>query len=308
MRPMSLYESGDSVKKVNFNDLFEPDKRIGGIGGLKINDYPDKIVRGGWPLLVDRAPLDAQDVLMDYVDNVASIDLRTLKNPPNPERMSALIRSVARNISTEATLEKLAEEAELFDDTPSTVTVRKYLDQLTQIFVLDELPAWKTHIRSSIQLRQKPKWHFVDPSIATAALSVSPEAIFNDFRTYGLFFESLAVRDMKVYADVTDAKVYYYKDSTGLEIDMIIERRDGKFIAVEVKLGGEDRINEAIENFAKFKTRLTDTKLKNLVSCNIITAGDNSYTNKDGVNIVALGHLFVEPSPGDSPQKKGNMF
>lgn len=294
MRPMSLQESGDSIAKVSLNDLFVPGTKIGAIGGLKITGYPDKIVRGGWPLLIDKDSLVAQDVLTDYVDNIASVDLRTLKNPPDPERMSALIRAVARNISTAATLETLSQESELYDDAPTTVTIRKYLDQLSEVFVLDELPAWKTHIRSSIQVRQKPKWHFIDPSLATAALGITPEQLFADFKTYGLFFESLAVRDMKIYADIMDAKVYYYKDSTSLEIDMIIERRDGKFIAVEVKLGGEDRINEALENFTKFKKRLTDKKLENLVSCNIVVAGENSYTRADGVNIIGLGHLFVK--------------
>jgi predicted AAA+ superfamily ATPase len=298
MRPMSLFESGDSAAKVDVGDLFKPNRKIGAMGGLKIVDYPDKIVRGGWPLLVDREAIAAQDVLIDYVDNIASVDLRTLKNPPDPERMSALIRAVARNISTEATLETLSRESDLFDSTPTAPTVRKYLDQLSEIFVLDELPAWKTHIRSSIQVRQKPKWHFVDPSLATAALGISPDAIFGDFRTYGLFFESLAVRDMRVYADILGAKVYYYKDSAGLEIDMIIERRDGKFIAVEVKLGGEDRIAEAVENFAKFKGRLSDSKLGNLVSCSIITAEGNSYTREDGVNIISLGHLYAKTSRG----------
>ncbi len=293
LRPMSLYESGDSIAKVNLADLFTEKTKVGALGGPKITDYPSLIVRGGWPLLVDREPLIAQEALIDYIDNISSVDLRTLDNPPNPERMSALIRAVARNISTEATLETLSQESQLYDDAPTTYTVRKYLDQLAAVYVLDELPAWKPHIRSSIQVRQKPKWHFIDPSLATAALSINPDALFADLRTYGFFFESLAVRDLKIYADILDAKTYFYKDSTGLEIDIIVERRDGKFIAIEVKLGGEDRINEAVDNFAKFKNRLSETKLKDLVSCNVITAGENTYTRPDGINIVSLGHLFV---------------
>lgn len=295
LRTMSLQESGDSTEKVNFADIFQAGKTISGSGGLKITDYADKIVRGGWPLLIDRPAIDAQEVLFDYIDNVASVDLRTLDSTPNPERIGALIKSLSRNISTEASLEKLAQEAGLYDSaTPTTLTVRRYLDQLSQIFILDELPAWNTHIRSSIQLRQKPKWHFIDPSLATAALRISPSALFADFNTYGLFFESLAVRDIKTYASLNDAKVFYYKDSSGLEVDMIVERRDGKFAAIEVKLGGEERIAEAVQNLEKFKGRLTDSKLKNLTSMNILVAGDISYTRKDGINIISLGHLFTK--------------
>lgn len=294
LRTMSLQESGESTEKVNFNDIFHPGKTIGGSGGLKITDYTDKIVRGGWPILVGKRASDAQEVLFDYIDNIASVDLRTLGGAPDPERISALIKSLARNISTEASLEKLAVEAGLYDTTaPTTATVRRYLDQLSQIFILDELPAWNTHIRSSIQLRQKPKWHFIDPSLAAAALRISPDVLFADFNTYGLFFESLAVRDVKTYASLNDAKVYYYKDSSGLEVDMIVERRDGAFAAIEVKLGGEERIAEAVQNLEKFRGRLTKEKLEHLTSMNIIVAGDISYTRRDGVNIIGLGHLFT---------------
>lgn len=294
LRTMSLQESGDSIHKVDFTDIFQPGKAIGGNGGLKITDYTDKIVRGGWPILVGKKAIDAQEVLFDYIDNITSVDLRTLDSPPDPERIGALIKSLSRNISTEASLEKLAQEAGLYEAVaPTTSTVRRYLDQLSQIFILDELPAWNTHIRSSIQLRQKPKWHFIDPSIATAALRISPDMLFGDFNTYGLFFESLAVRDVKTYASLNDAKVYYYKDSSGLEVDMIVERRDGKFAAIEVKLGGEERIDEAVQNLKKFKGRLTEDKLKNLTSTSIIVAGDISYTRKDGVNVISLGHLFT---------------
>jgi len=292
LRPMSLSESGDSLNLVRLESLFFARKiKCGGFGGHTIENYSDLIVRGGWPALVEKNPMSALDAMIDYVDNVAFVDLRTLKSPPDPIRMAALIRAIARNISTEVSLEKLAKEAEIIDDGITAKTVRKYLDQLTQIFILEELPAWKTHLRSSIQMRVKPKWHFVDPSIATAALRVTPKILLSDLNAMGLFFESLVMRDLRIYSDVIDAKVYHYRDSTDLEIDAIIERYDEKWIAVEIKLGGEKAIEEAASNFKKLKKRMTDRRLENLMSCNIITGGENSYTRPDGVNIIALGHL-----------------
>jgi predicted AAA+ superfamily ATPase len=142
-------------------------------------------------------------------------------------------------------------------------------------------------------MRVKPKWHFVDPSIAAAALRITPDSLIADLNTFGFFFESLAIRDLRVYADMAGADIYHYRDSTNLEIDAIIERYDGKWAAVEIKLGGEKGISEAGSNFAKLKRRLTERKLKDLSSCNIITAGENSYTRPDGINIIALGHLYV---------------
>jgi predicted AAA+ superfamily ATPase len=289
---MSLSESGDSLNAVHLEQLFSADdQKIAGFGGNTVEAYADLIVRGGWPALIELGAMAALDAMTDYVENITSVDLRTLKSPPDPIRMAALIRAVARNISTEAGLEKLAQEAEISDGSLTAKTVRKYLDQLSRIFVLEELPAWKTHLRSSIQMRVKPKWHFVDPSIATAALRAAPGALLADLETMGLLFESLAVRDLRIYADVIGAKVYHYRDSTDLEIDTIIERFDEKWIAAEIKLGGEEAVAEAAANFSKLRKRVSDRRLANLMSCNIITGGASSYTRPDGINIIALGHL-----------------
>ncbi|HOM59154.1 MAG TPA: DUF4143 domain-containing protein, partial [Kiritimatiellia bacterium] len=170
-------------------------------------------------------------------------------------------------------------------------TVRKYLDQLTRIFVLEELPAWRPHIRSSIQTRVKPKWHFVDPSLATAALGISSDRLLEDLNAMGLLFESMVVRDLRVYADVVDAKVFHYRDSTGLEIDAIVERRDGAWVGVEVKLGGEKAIEEAVVSFGKLRTRLTDRRLGHLAALCVVTGGQTSYTRADGIHVISVGHL-----------------
>jgi predicted AAA+ superfamily ATPase len=294
LRTMSLSESGDSEKAVNMRDCFEKDRQIGGLGGATISDYAGFIVRGGMPALVREPTETAHEAMLDYVENIAFVDMQQLESPPTPERIAALIRSLSRNISTEASLEKLAAETGITDRSQMAAsTVRKYLDQLSEIFILEELPSWKTHIRSSVQQRVKPKWHFVDPSIATAALRILPDALSGDVNAYGLFFESLAIRDLRIYADVIDGKVYHYRDSSGLEIDAIVELPDERWAAFEIKLGSTESIEDAAEHLRKLLTRLAPEKAAQCTSLNVIIAGNQSYTRKDGVNVISLGHFFV---------------
>ncbi len=261
------------------------------MGGSTVPEYAELIVKGGWPALHRLDADAAMDALADYVDHLADVALRTVDGRPESVRMAALIKALARNTATEASLQKLTAEAELPSGSLSAPTARKYLDQLTRIFVLEELSAWNPHIRSSIQTRVKSKWHFVDPSLATAALGVTPGGLLDDLNAMGLLFESLAVRDLRVYADVSDAKVFHYRDSTGLEIDAIVERRSGEWFGVEVKLGGERAIEEAVANFGKLRARLTEPKLARRTSFCVITGGQTSYTRPDGIHVIALGHL-----------------
>ena len=294
LRTMSLMESKESIKAVNFTDLFVKNVQIGGIGGAEIDDYAKLIVRGGMPALITETPEIAQEAMVDYIENIAYVDMRTLPAPPTPERIAALIRSLSRNISTQATLEKLATETGFTDKSPMAAsTVRKYLDQLSGIFVLEELPAWKTHIRSSVLQRIKPKWHFVDTSIATAALRILHSGLLNDFDAFGLFFESMAIRDVRIYADILDGKVYHYRDASGLEIDAIVELPDETWAAFEIKLGSSKSIDEAADKLQKLLTRLSPEKVSRCASLNVLVAGSLSYTRKDRVHVVALGHLFV---------------
>ena len=294
LRTMSLSESNNSIKAVKFNELFSKNTEIGGFGGAELIDYANLIVRGGMPALVSETPEIAQEAMLDYVENVAYIDMRNLPAPPTPERIAALIRSLSRNISTEASLETLAAETGFTDKSAiATSTVRKYLDQLSEIFVLEELPAWKTHIRSSVQQRVKPKWHFVDTSIAAAALRILPNGFMNDFDSFGLFFESMAIRDLRIYADTLDGKVYHYRDSSGLEIDAIVELPNETWAAFEIKLGSTKSIDEAAGNLQKLLNRLTPKKAAQCTSLNVLIAGSSSYTRKDGVNVVSLGHLYA---------------
>ena len=290
LRPMSLSESGDSIEKIRFASLWE-DWDSGALGGPAVAEYARLIVRGGWPGLVSLPTADAADSLVDYVDNLSSVDLRALDSPPDPVRTRALLRALARNTSTEASLAKLASEAQIDGGGASPQTIRKYLDQLAQVFVLDELTAWPVHLRSSIARRVKPKWHFVDPSLGIAALRATPESLLKDLETFGLFFESLVIRDLRAYADTIDAQVFHYRDSEGLEVDAIIERPDGAWAACEVKLGGESNIDRAATTMARLQNRVSADKWSRLGSMNVITAGTASYRRDDGVQVIALGHL-----------------
>jgi predicted AAA+ superfamily ATPase len=208
--------------------------------------------------------------------------------------MRALIRSISRNLSTEASVTKLAAEAGLNLDSLAPQTARKYIDQLAQIFVLQELPAWATHIRSNVRQRVNPKWHFSDPSLAATALELSSESLLAEPETLGYFFESLAVRDLRVYAQVLGGNVYHYRDETGLEVDAIIELRNGKWLACEIKLGGSGFIAEGIKNTIKLRNKLDNSKLNDMAGLCVITAGKESYTDKEtGVHVISLGHLYL---------------
>ncbi len=294
LRTMSLTESKDSHQVVNFRNCFSKGTTVGGFGGAKFKDYAHFLVRGGMPALVDETSEIAQEAMRDYVENISYIDMQRLDNPPTPERIAALIRSLARNISTEVTLEKLAAETGLIlPNAIAASTVRKYLDQLSEIFILEEQPSWKTHVRSTVQQRIKPKWHFVDPSIAAAALGLTATSLLKDIEAFGLFFESMVIRDLRIYADVLDAKVFHYRDSSGLEIDAIVELPNETFAAFEIKLGSTSSIDLAAVNLQKFLTRLNPEKAAKCSSLNVIIAGSSSYTRKDNVNVISLGHLHV---------------
>lgn len=295
LRPMTLAESGDTIAAGTLRDLLEG-KTVSGLGGPGIEDYARLIVRGGWPALVLHPKRSARDYLTSYLEDVARVDLPGNDISVDPLRMLALMRAIARNTATERSAVKLSEEAGIdLTGVPgqgiSAQSVRKYLDALSRIFVLEELPAWAPHLRSKVRLRVQPKWHFVDPSLAAAALAASPEALMADLDTFGLLFESLCVRDLRVHAEALGGSVYHYRDETGLEVDAIVELSDGTWSAFEVKLGGAKRVDAAAVNLAKLAGKVSEQRAARLRALAVITAGEASYTRVDGVHVVALGHL-----------------
>lgn len=296
LMPMTLFESGNSTKQVNFRNLFQDGfSTVGGFGGLSIKQYIQKIIIGGFPNLIHKTEKQAHTYLSNYLDDISRVDVGTDIVKTDPLRMKALIRAISRNIATEIPIAKLAKEAELDTDNLSAQTARKYIDQLSQIFVLQELPAWTTHIRSNVRQRVSPKWFFCDPSLATAALSLSSDKLLKDFKTLGYLFEALAIRDLRVYAQAIDGEVFHYRDETGLEVDAVIELRNGKWLPCEIKLGGDHSIKEGISNLVKLRNKVAESKLQDMAGMCIITAGKESYTHQErGVHIIALSHLFLD--------------
>lgn len=291
LRPMTLAESGESTATVAFADLFRPGK-VTGLGGPTVEDYARLIVRGGWPALVEQPDRSATEYLSTYLDDVSRTDLAVADTRVDPVRMRALMRALARNVSTEVAATRLAAEAELGDaSSVSPQTARRYLDALTRVRVLEEQPAWTPHLRSAARLRVSPKWHFIDPSLAAAALGASPRALLDEPKTLGLLFESLAIRDLRVYADTMGGAVSHYRDEQGLEVDAIVDLPDGGWAAFEVKLGGQASVDLAARNLRKLVAKVSERRAASLAGLNIVTAGDTSLTRPDGIKIVSLGHL-----------------
>lgn len=291
IRPMTLAESGDSTENVSFASLFRHGGGVAGLGGPTVAEYAHLICRGGWPALVDDAERDPDEYLSSYLDDVSRVDLPAAEIRVDPPRMKALFRALARNVSTEVSATKLGAEAELTGTPIVAQTVRRYLDALARVHVVEEQEAWRPHLRSAVRLRVSPKWHFTDPSLAAAALGTHPRGLLDDLNALGFFFESLAIRDVRAYAEQLGGVVTHYRDEQGLEVDAIVELKDGTWAAFEVKLGGERNIDTAAHNLQKLASRVSDTHEAQLVGLNVITAGNVSFTRPDGVNVIALGHL-----------------
>ncbi|MGN6324918.1 ATP-binding protein [Pseudolysinimonas sp.] len=291
LRPMTLSESGESTGAVLFSDLLQPGA-IAGLGGPDVEEYARLIVRGGWPALLERPGRSATDYLSAYLDDVSRTDLALVDTRVDPIRMRALMRALARNVSTEVAAARLATEAELGDaGSLSAQTVRKYLDALTRVKVVEEQPAWAPHLRSATRLRVSPTWHFIDPSLAAAALGASPRALIDDPATLGFLFESLVIRDLRVYADTLGGAVLHYRDGEGLEVDAIVDLPDGRWAAFEIKLGGQANIDAASASLRKLAARVSEQRAASLAGLVVVTAGKTSLTRPDGVKVVSLGHL-----------------
>ena len=294
LRPMALAESGESTRSINLRDVMDGEC-VGAIGGPTVGDYAHLIVRGGWPALVEAPQRSAADYLTSYLDDISRVDLPAMDVRVDPVRMRALIRALARNIATETSLAKLAREAEIgpAGAATSAQTVRRHLDALTRVFVVEEVPAWAPHLRSKVRLRVQPVWHFADPSLAAAALGASGEGLMADLESFGFFFESLCVRDLRVYAEELGGELFHYRDETGLEVDAIVELRDGSWAAFEVKIGGTKAIEVAARNLSVLEGKVSAERAATLKAKAVLTAGDTSYLRPDGVMVISIGHLHV---------------
>jgi len=296
MRPMSLYESGESTGEVSIKELFNQPKEIYGKNKLSLDDIAFLACRGGWPRAVDLAKDIALEQAFDYLDAVIHSDISRVDGiTRNSKRTQRLMRSLARNQGTQATLESLCEDISANDSSSfDTNTVYSYINALKKIFVVEDMEAWNPNLRSKIAIRTSNTRYFVDPSIATAALGLGPDDLIADLNTFGFVFETMCVRDLRVFADALDGKVYHYRDKSNLECDAVIHLRNGKYGLIEIKLGGDKLVEEGATNLLKLSEKIDTDKMKFPSFLMVLTAtGDYAYRRKDGVYVVPLGCLKV---------------
>lgn len=293
MRTMSLFESGESNGNVSLkkltNNEFHPC-----MSDMSIKDYAYVICRGGWPLSLTEDKDVALEQAFSYYEMLTSEDIFSLNDIPlkkDEQRAKHLLRAYSRNISIASTDTTLKNDVMSFEDTFDNETFYKYMNALRNLYVIEELEAWNPYLRSKTAIRTKSTRHFVDPSIATAALGLSPDSLFKDMTTFGLLFESLAVRDLRIYADTLNAKVYKYRDSKKREADIVLQFRDGSWALIEVKLGSDSDIEDAAKHLLTIASDIDTKKTGNLNFLMVITKDKFAYRREDGVYVVPLGCL-----------------
>jgi len=292
MRTMSLYESGDSTGEISLKKLFDGVSTMEGKSPVSVEQYAFLINRGGWPAVAGKTNEKiALTVASDYLEAVTNEDISKADGiERKPERVKAFMRAIARNISAEAKLVTIANDLAANDEALSPITIGEYIDALKKIFVLEDLPAWSAKLRSKTVIRTTAKRHFTDPSIAAAALRATPKRLLSDFNTFGYLFESLCVRDLRVYAESLDGNVYHYRDKSGLEVDAVIQLADGRWAAAEVKMGmGE--IEKACENLLRLKASVDTEKMEEPAVLMVLTATEYAFQMKNGIWLVPLGCL-----------------
>lgn len=292
MRPMSLFESKESNGSISLGDLFNNPLKINeATSELSIEQIAFAICRGGWPASLQLEGKAALRMANSYVESVINHDVSEVDSvEKNPERVRLLLRSLARNISTIANYSTIIEDIEATDKSISEKTVSTYINALKRIFVVEDLQAWQPSLRSKTAIRTSEKRHFVDPSIATSIMRTEPEGILKDFEYFGFLFESLCTRDVRIYAQANDGDVFHYRDKSGLESDLIVRLRNGKWAAIEVKLG-QKQIEEAAANLLAIKNKIDTEKMGEPSFLMILTGGQFAYQRNDGVWVVPLGCL-----------------
>ena len=294
MRPMSLWESGESNGSISMKDLFSTPEMIYAKTALTREDIAYLICRGGWPEALEMDKEIALDKAFDYVDAIAERDMsRVDKTNRSPERVRRLMRSYARHQASQATFETMAEDMRANEPQAlDTDTIASYITALRKLFVVEESEAWNPNLRSKTAIRTSNTRYFTDPSIASASLGLGPNDLLNDFNTFGLLFETLAVRDLRTYADALMGKVAHYRDVTNLECDAVVHLRDGKYGLVEIKIGGDNLINEGADSLKKLQGKIDTTKMKKPSFLMVLIGiGEIAYRRDDGVYVVPLGCL-----------------
>jgi len=291
MRPMSLFEKGWSSGEVSLLKIMKGSVPGSHQTDFSLEDLAEKITIGGWPNLIGKSGKTALRFMQDYITLIAEVDISRFGGKKrDPQKLIRLMQSLARNISTQATLSSLAMDTGGSHAQINEETAAEYHASLERLMVVEDLPAWSTHIRSSDTLRKTPKRHFVDPSFAVGALGLSIGKLTKEISYLGLLFESLAIRDLRIYAQAHDGKVYHYRDSRNLEVDAIIEYPDRTWAAFEIKTGFGAQ-NKAAENLLTFAKKVDQEKMGPPAALTVITANGIACRRKDGVNVVPLSVL-----------------
>ena len=294
MRPMSLFESGESNGSVRLTELFDTPEQIGAINTLNLNQIAFLVCRGGWP----RATFMEEDVALeqayDYYDAIVNQDIsRVDEVKRNAARVKTLMRSYARNQGAQVSNAMLKADMQANDvDSLDEDTVMSYVNALKKIFVIEDMPAWNPNLRSKTAIRSSDTRYYIDSSIAVAALGLGPNDLMNDLETFGLLFETMCIRDLRVYADASGGSVYHYRDKSGLECDAVIHLRNGSYGLVEIKIGGENAIEHGALTLKTLASKIDTDKMKAPAFLLVLTAvGDYAYRREDGVYVVPIGCL-----------------
>lgn len=294
MRPMSLYESKESTGEISLKELFDENTNIDGENPNDIEKLAFLICRGGWPGAIDLKEKPALQQAFDYLDGVVKSDINRADGiEKNEERVRRIMRSLARNQGSQTPTTVIANDI-LANDSSSVNedTVQTYIKALKKIFVIEDMPAWNPNLRSKSAIRTSDTRYYVDPSIASASLGLGPDDLLNDLNTFGLLFETLCVRDLRIFAESLNGSVYHYRDNTGLECDAVIHLRNGKYGLIEIKLGGDDLIEEGAKTLKKLKDCIDTTKMNKPSFLMVLTGiGKYAYKREDGVLVIPIGVL-----------------
>lgn len=292
MRPMSLYESKDSNGTVSLQELFDNEVEISGVSKLALEDIAFLCAKGGWPAGLEFKGEDSYTISRDYLESIINNEMKAFDGVDRtPSKVRSLLRSLARNISTTANLSVIKEDIKNSDVDISEKTIAEYIKVLEEIYIVDDVEAWQPKLRSKTDIRTSKKREFVDPSLVVAALRATDKDLLKDFNTFGLVFEALCIRDLKIYSQSIDGEVYYYRDKKGLECDAVVHLHNGKWGAIEIKLGSDKAIDEAAKNLLKFRDSVDVSEMNEPSFLMVLTGTEYAYKREDGVYVVPLGCL-----------------
>lgn len=292
MRTMTLFESEDSSGRISLQRLFDGEEEVADVAPLDVEDIARVLCRGGWPAAVTAGATSVPGRLArTYVEGLIDSDVARMDGVSrNSTRMRALMRAYARHVSTQASQTTIAADLAFNDGAMAPNTVSDYLDALSRAYVVEDLPAWNPVLRSKTAIRTSPTRHFVDPSIGVAVMRWTPADLLRDFEAFGLQFESLCVRDLRVYAEAIDGTLLHYRDKTGLEADAVIVLADGRWAPIEVKLGSR-QLDEAAAHLRLLRERVDANRMGEPSFLAVVTAGATAYRRDDGVLVVPLACL-----------------